>query len=157
MAQLPRRVFLQGTLVSALAGAAGVLGLLAPRAAAAAEWPRDAYAAETVEDALRNLYGTGRTIASPEVHVRAPPQAENGAVVPVSVSTDLPDARAISILVERNRHPLAAHLNLLDGAAAYFSVNIKLASSSEVHFIVSVGGKLYRAARSIKVTVGGYG
>jgi len=145
---------LKGT---ALAGIAAALGLTGPRRAVAAEWPRDAYAAKTVDDALKNLYGTSIVVVSPEVKIRAPLQAENGAVVPVSVSSNLPDAQAISILVEKNAAPLAAHMNLANGAVPYFSTNIKMGSTSEVLFIVRAGGKLYGAKQNIKVTVGGCG
>lgn len=137
------------------AGAA--LGLLSPRLSRAAAWPRDAYAAKTVEDALKNLYGTSATAPSTEVKVRAQPAVENGAVVPVSVSTGLADVRSISVLVEKNAQPLVAHINLLTGAAPYFAVNIKIGSSSDVHFVVHAGGKLYSAKQYIKVTVGGCG
>ncbi len=149
-----RRSLLKG---AALAGIAATLGVAGPRRAVAADWPRDAYAAKTVDDALKNLYGTGTVIASPEVKIRAPLQAENGAVVPVSVSSNLPDVQAISILVEKNAAPLAAHVNLINGAVAYFSTNIKMGSTSDVQFIVKAGGKLYGAKQNIKVTVGGCG
>lgn len=157
MAQLRRRTFLQHILAAAFTAAGAAVGLLLPRASRAAAWPRDAYAAKTVEDALRNLYGTSRTVVSPAVKVRAQPAVENGAVVPVSVSTSLPDVRSISILVEKNAQPLAAHINLLTGAAPYFAVNIKIGSSSDVHFVVHAGGRLYGAKQYIKVTVGGCG
>ncbi len=152
-----RRSLLKGALAAALAGIAATLGLTTPRRAVAAEWPRDAYAAKTVDDALKNLYGTSTVVASPEVKIRAPLQAENGAVVPVSVSSNLPDVQAISILVEKNAAPLAAHISLGNGAVPYFSANIKMGSTSDVHFIVKAGGKLYSAKQNIKVTIGGCG
>ncbi len=157
MAHSQRRVFLQGTLVSALVAAGAAFGLLPPRLSRAADWPRDAYAAKSVEEALQNLYGTSRTLASAQVIARAPRYADNGAVVPVSVSARLPDVQSISILVDKNAHPLAAHLNLLDGAVPYFSVNIKIGASSDVHFVVNASGKLYSAKQSVQVTAGGGG
>ena len=157
MANLHRRTFLKGTLASALVAAAAAVGLFRPRLTQAAEWPRDAYGAKSVDDALKNLYGTSSTTASPAVKVRAPLQAENGAVVPVSLSTDLPDVQGMSVLVEKNAQPLAAHINLGEGAVPYFSVNIKMGSTSDVHFVVKAGGKLYSAKQNIKVTVGGCG
>jgi len=152
-----RRFFLKGAVASAVAVFAAAAGWISPRRAAAAEWPRDAYAAKTVEEALKNLYGSSAAVASPEVKIRAPLQAENGAVVPVSVSTNLPDVQSISVLVEKNAAPLAAHLNLTPSAVPYFSANIKLGATSDVHFIVKSGGKLYRAKQLVKVTVGGCG
>lgn len=95
-------------------------------------------------------------MASAAVKIQAPSRVENGAVVAVSVSSDLPDVRAISILVEKNPEPLAAHINLI-GGLAYFYVNIKMASTSNVHFIVNSDGKLYSATRNIRVHVSGYG
>lgn len=151
-----RRVVLKGALGAFAATAAAALGLLVPRPATAAEWPRDAYAAKTMSDALRNLYGTSRATPSPALKIRAPSRLENGAVVPVAVSTDLPDVRAISVLVEKNSRPLAAHLSLT-GGVPYFSVNVKMAATSNVHFVVDSGGKLYSARRLIKVVISGCG
>jgi sulfur-oxidizing protein SoxY len=152
-----RRTFLTETLASAVALLAAAAGWIAPRSAAAAEWPRDAYAAKTVEDALRQLYGSMAVIPSTEVKIRAPFQAENGSVVPVSISTNLPDVQSISVLVEKNPAPLAAHINLGANAVPYFSANIKMAATSDMHFVVKSGGKLYGAKQNIKVTVGGCG
>lgn len=156
MKMLNRRKFLKST-VAAFAGTMGVLSLGMPRHAAAAEWPRDAYGAKTVDDALKNLFGTGTMTNSTEVKIKAPLQAENGSVVPVAVSTNLPDVQSISILVEKNPAPLAAHLNLSSAAVPYFAANIKMGSTSDVYFIVKAGGKLYSAKQTIKVTVGGCG
>jgi sulfur-oxidizing protein SoxY len=152
-----RRTFLSRTLASAVAAFAATAGWISPRSAAAAEWPRDAYGAKTVEEALKHLYGGAAAAASAEVKVRAPFQAENGSVVPVSVSTNLPDVQSISVLVDKNPAPLAAHINLTAGAVPYFFANIKMASTSDVHFVVKAGGKLYTAKQNIKVTVGGCG
>jgi sulfur-oxidizing protein SoxY len=142
-------------LASALMPLAAAIGLWKPRLLQAAEWPHDAYGAYTMDAALKNLYGTSSTTPSSEVNIRAPQSAENGAVVPVTVSSNLADVQAISVLVEKNPQPLAAHINLLEGAAAYFAVNVKMESTSDVHFIVKAGGKLYSAKHNIKVTVGG--
>lgn len=157
MAHTHRRIFLQRAAASALLAVAAAMGLWRPRPVQAAEWPRDAYNAKTVEDALTNLYGTSNTRASAQVKVRAPRQVENGAMVPVTVSTTLSDVRAISVLVAKNAQPLTAHINLLDGAVPYFAVNIKMKRTSDVHFVVNAGGRLYSAKRNIKVSVGGYG
>ncbi|MFL6623275.1 MAG: thiosulfate oxidation carrier protein SoxY [Sulfurifustis sp.] len=157
MVKLNRRVFLKGILASALARLAGAAVLVGPLRAFAAEWPRDAYSAKTVDEALKNLYGTNAVATSSEVKIRAPLQAENGAVVPVAVSTTLPDAQAISIIVDKNPVPLVAHVNLTPDAVPFFGTNIKMASTSDVHFVVRAGGKLYGVKQNIKVTVGGCG
>jgi sulfur-oxidizing protein SoxY len=132
---------------------AAVFGLSKPRSAKAAVWPHDAYGAATMTEALRNLYGTGETIASTAVKVRAPARVQSGDVVPVSVSTDLADVRAISILIDKNTPPLAAHVTL-SGGAAFFAVNLRMASTSHVHAVVEAGGKLYTTKQSVYVAAG---
>jgi sulfur-oxidizing protein SoxY len=154
VAAIQRRTFLKRILVIAGSAIAATLAAGRSRIARAAEWPRDAYAAETVEDALRNLYGTSQTQPSRAIRIHAPSRVENGAVVPISVTAVLPAVQTITILVDKNRQPLAAHVNLLDGIP-YFFVNVKMASTSNVRAVVSAGGKLYSARRNVKVTVGG--
>jgi sulfur-oxidizing protein SoxY len=148
-----RRIFVKGSIAAVIAVISAALGQWLPRPIRAAEWPRDAYGAATVGDALRNLYGTSDATVAEAVKIRAPLRVESGAVVPIVASADLPDVQAISILVERNTPPLAAHLNLNDGSA-YFSVNVRMAATSDVHVVVSSGGRLYAARQNIVVAIG---
>ena len=149
----PRRQILKHffAAVAATMGAAVVFSK--PRPARAAEWPRDAYGASSVADALRNLYGTSEVTASSTVKVRAPARVQSGTVVPVAVSADLPDVRAISILIEKNSPPLAAHVNL-NGAVAFFAINVRMPSTSVVRVVVNAGGKLYAPKENVAVAVG---
>ena len=148
-----RRIILKGLIAAAAGSIVAALGLLKPRSATAAEWPRDAYGATTVAEALRNLYGTSETVESSAVKIRAPARMVSGAVVPISISTDLRDVRAISIMIEKNAPPLAAHLNV-GGGIAFFAVNVKMASTSDVHAVVNANGTLYVAKQTIEVAAG---
>ncbi|MFP5349276.1 MAG: thiosulfate oxidation carrier protein SoxY [Gammaproteobacteria bacterium] len=156
MTGLNRRVFLKGALASSVVAVAAGAGLLRPTRVLAAEWPKDAFAAKSVADVLKSLYGGGQASASADVKIKAPIQAENGAVVPISVSTTLPNVQAIGILVEKNATPLVANTEL-SGAGGYFSARMKMAESSNVQVVVKAGGKLYTAKQMVKVTVGGCG
>lgn len=156
MNNMKRRTFLKGGLAgSAIAIAAGS-GLLRPTEVLAASWPKSAFAAHNMKDALQNLFGSSSTKASKAIKIKAPLQAENGAVVPVSMTTSLPDIETIAILVEKNPAVLAASLNTT-GASGFFSVRIKMGKTSPVHAVVKSKGKLYSAKKTIKVTVGGCG
>jgi sulfur-oxidizing protein SoxY len=148
-----RRQILKYFFAAAAATMGVATGFWKPRPTWAAEWPRDAYSASTMTDALRNLYGTSDAITSPAVKVRAPTRVQTGAVVPVAVSTDLPDVRAISILIEKNSPPLAAHVTL-NGAAAFFAINVRIPSTSAVRVIVNAGGRLYTPKENVAVAVG---
>lgn len=148
-----RRIFVKGSIAAAVTLICAAIGQWLPRPARAAEWPRDAYRAATIDEALRNLYGTSDVTASAAVKIRAPLRVESGAVVPIAVSARLPDVQAISILVEKNAPPLAAHLNL-SGGGAYFSVNVRMAATCDVYAVASSRGRLYMAKRSIVVVNG---
>jgi len=154
MTHTPRRSFLKGMLAAWVVAFTGGFGML--RRALAAEWPKDAFAARTIEDALKSLYGTSQMSASSSIKIKAPLQAENGAVVPVSMSTTLPNVQSIAILVDKNPSPLVAQLNLV-GTDSYFAARIKMGATSDVYCVVKSGGKLYSAKQNVKVTVGGCG
>jgi sulfur-oxidizing protein SoxY len=154
--ELHRRTFLKGTLASAALGVAAAAGLLRPTRALAADWPKGAFEAKSVDDALKSLYGGVQTAGAGAIKIKAPIQAENGAVVPISVSAGMPNVEAISIYVEKNERPLIANTEIA-GAGGYFSARMKMAQSSDVQVVVKADGKLYSAKQNIKVTVGGCG
>ena len=156
MTQLHRRTFLKGTLATSVVAVAAGAGLLKPARVLAAEWPKNAFDAKSVEDTLKSLYGNGQAAASGAIKIKAPIQAENGAVVPISVSTTLPNVESIAVLFEKNERPLVCSVSL-KGADGYFSARMKMGSTSDVHCVVKSGGKLYSAKQNIKVTVGGCG
>jgi sulfur-oxidizing protein SoxY len=149
-----RRSFLKRSLAASAVGLAASAGVLKPARVSAAEWPRSAFQARTVEEAVKNLYGGAEIAASNAVRIHAMPQAENGAAVPIAVSVELPDAEAISIYVEKNDFPLVTNV-ILNGAEPYLSTRIKMRASSDVIVVCKAGGKLYGARHHIKVTVGG--
>ncbi len=157
MTDLKRRTLLKGTLAGTTLALAGAAGLLKPLRAVAAEWPTGAFDAKSVDAALKDLYGADKATQSKDITIKAPIQAENGAVVPVTVSTTLPNVESIGILVEKNATPLAAKVSLSNGAAGYFAARLKMGQTSNVHAYVKSGGKLYMATQNIKVTVGGCG
>jgi sulfur-oxidizing protein SoxY len=151
-----RRTFLQSTLAGSVLAVAASAGLLHPTRVLAAAWPAGAFEAKSINDALKGLYGTSTAADSKAIAIKAPIQAENGAVVPITVSTSLPNVEAIAILVAGNANPLVASVNL-SGAAGYFSARMKMGKTSDVKVVVKSGGKLHTASQQIKVTVGGCG
>ena len=155
MTDIKRRVFLKR---SAAAGAVGVAvgaGLLAPQAVLAA-WPKAAFEAKKIDEAIGALMGSPGTEASDKITIKAPDIAENGAVVPVTVSTDMA-AESIAVIAEQNPSPLAAAFNMGPGAQGYVSTRIKMGKTGDVVAVVKAGGKLYANRKGVKVTIGGCG
>jgi sulfur-oxidizing protein SoxY len=152
-----RRLIIKGAGAVALGGL-GIISLSPAMVFAAAndKYPEDAFKQKGAADAIKSLYG--RTAeASDKVKLDAPEIAENGAVVPISVSTTLTEVTSISFLASENPNALAAVYRIPPGTLPSVANRLKMAKTSNVIVIVEAGGKLYSAIKEVKVTVGGCG
>ena len=130
--------------------------LARPLASAAAAWNRPAFESTKVADALKSL-GAANVSESRDIVINLPDISENGAVVPVSVTSRIPNTQSIAIIAEKNPFPLSATFDLANGAEPYVSTRIKLAETTAVRAVVKANNRFYMAAREIRVTVGGCG
>lgn len=147
-----RRALLQSAAVAALLGAAGAL----PRAAQAA-WDRTAFASRSLAEAARALGGAA-PVASSELVLSGPDIAENGALVPLAISSRLPGIRRLLLLVEKNPTPLSAVFELGDGVEPELQLNLKMAQSSKVVLAALMAdGRVLYTTREIGVTLGSCG
>ncbi len=145
-------------------GAGGVLaaalaaGLLKPtRVLAAEEWNRAAFDAKEASAALKGI-GASNTADSKDILLKAPDIAENGAVVPVEVVSNIPNTISIAVLSLKNPLPLAAAFDYSNGAMPELQVRVRLAETTQVKAVVKTAdGKFYSAQKEVKVTVGGCG
>jgi sulfur-oxidizing protein SoxY len=78
-------------------------------------------------------------------------------VVPIAVTTTLPDVTSISIIVSENPFPLAASYRIPPGSSPMVANRLKMAKTSKVIALVESGGKVFSASKEVKVTVGGCG
>jgi sulfur-oxidizing protein SoxY len=158
---LTRRIVLRGAGSIAFAGLGLSLGVVSfdamPALAAANDkYPEDAFKQKDSKEAIKLLYG--RAIEpSDKIKLDAPEIAENGAVVPISVSTSLANVTSIAFVVPENPNVLAAYYKIPDGTMPNVANRLKMAKTSNVTVIVESGGKLFSATREVKVTVGGCG
>jgi sulfur-oxidizing protein SoxY len=141
---------LRRALVAALA-----LTLVRPLAALAA-WNKEAFGANTPGDALKGL-GIANAMPSNEVTIDAPQIAENGAVVPVEISSAIAGTTALMVVIEKNPFPLVARFDFKDGALPFVKVNVKMGETSDIRVLAEAGGKYYSATKEVKVTIGGCG
>ena len=151
-----RRSFLKlAGSVGALA-AFGAAGLLRSAGAWAAPWNKAGFESKAFADAMKNL-GVTNPAESRDIAITAPDIAENGAVVPVAVTSRIPNTEQISILAEKNPFPLAATFDVANGSEGYVSTRIKMGQTSDVWAVVKAGGKYFTARKEVKITVGGCG
>ncbi|HSN39735.1 MAG TPA: thiosulfate oxidation carrier protein SoxY, partial [Burkholderiales bacterium] len=122
----------------------------------AAAWNKQGFESKAAADALKSL-GASNLIDSKDITITAPDIAENGAVVPVAVTSKIPNTQSISIIAEKNPFPLAATFDLSGGSEGYVSTRIKMGQTSNMRVVVKADGKFYTAAKEVKVTIGGCG
>jgi len=152
---MKRRTFLKGTLAAGTVGMAVSAGLLTPRAVMAA-WPKDAFEAKSMDEAMQATVGSTSASAG-DISIKAPDIAENGAVVPVTVSTSISGVESISIFAKENGNPLTSSYMLGSNTEGFVSTRIKMGKTSDVIAVVKADGKLYNATKEVKVTIGGCG
>jgi sulfur-oxidizing protein SoxY len=152
-----RRLIIQGAASVALLGLGNLPFAAMPALAAANDkYPEEAFKLKNEADAIKALYG--RTAEpSDKVKLDAPEIAENGGVVPISVTTTLDKVTSISFFVAENPNALAASYKIPDGTLPGIANRLKMAKTSNVTAIVEADGKLYSATKEVKVTVGGCG
>lgn len=152
-----RRDVLKSLGMAGLAGLGIACGLSVPALADDAPgWPQEAFRQKSEADALKALYGKTAEV-SDKITLDLPEIAENGAVVPVSVATSLPDVTSVSFLVPENPFTIAASYKIPEGTLPQVSCRIKMAKTSKVVAIVESAGKLYSTSKDVKVTLGGCG
>lgn len=144
---LPRRVLLRGGAVAAWA----LLG----RGVASADDEATAFAATSMREALAALGGI--PAVGDQIVLDVPEAAENGALVPVSVASNLPHTQEMFIVVESNPNPVVVRFTVPEGTEPFVATRIKMAESGNVYALVRSEGRLYAACRRTDVTVGGCG
>lgn len=150
-----RRTLLKRSLAVSAIGVAASAGLLAPGQVLAA-YPKDAFQAKDSAAALSNVLGSSSYSESGDIKIKAPDIAENGAVVPVTVSTSMSGVESVTLLADANATPLLASFDL-SNAEPYISTRIKMGKTGNVVAVVKAGGKLYSSKKEVKVTIGGCG
>ena len=113
-----------------------------------------AWDAKKVDGAIKEIFGTNAT-SEGKVKLKAPDIAENGAVIPVTVSAKA--GSKVAILQDANPESLVAVFTVPKGGIVNYSVRIKMMKTGNVYAVVEDAGKLYKASKQVKVTIGGCG
>jgi len=120
-----------------------------------AEWLAETTSTDILQQTLRRLFKDRKIIESDKIDIRIPKTAENGAAVPITVTSSLNNVESIAILVEKNPIPLAAKFELSPDLEPVVSARLKIAESSAVAVIVETNEGFYSASEKVIVTPGG--
>lgn len=151
-----RRNFLRTLVIGSAYAATFAAGWLRPIQLLAAEWNKVAFDAKVLAEALKNIGGTS-AMESDQILLKAPEIAENGAIVPVEITSRIPGTQTIYVIADKNPQPLVAIFDIAPGLEPFISTRIKMGESSKVRVLVKADGKFYVATQEVKVTIGGCG
>lgn len=114
-----------------------------------------AFGSDSLEGALLAL--NANLESSELVSLVVPDFVENGAVVPVEITSQVKGPQSIFVLSEANPFPLVARFVIPEGTEPFVSTRIKVAQSCNIYALVQANGRYYSAVKATKVTVGGCG
>ena len=145
-----RRTLLQrGCAIGTLAIAASS-GLLIPGTAIAA-YPKQAFQSKDIVSALSAGLGSSDFSASDDIIIKVPGIAENAAVVPIQIISNIEQTESIALILEGSPNPFIAMFKFYDSQAKV-STRIKMLKSGELLVVVKADGRLYAAKQSIAVS-----
>ena len=151
-----RRKVLKGAGASTVLGLAFAAGLFRPGSAWAQGWNKAAFETKSLNDAVKAMGGSAAA-ETKDIAITSPDIAENGAVVPFTITSKLPKTESMALLVEKNPNILAASFQIPDGTEAWVNTRVKMGQTSNVIALVKADGKFYYASKEVKVTLGGCG
>ena len=143
-------------------GAAGVVagamaaGWLKPNAALAADRNTAAFEATSTAGAMKAL-SMPAPVDSKDIELKAPDIAENGAVVPLEITSNIPGTESITVFIDKNPFPYVGTFDVSKGAMPFIALRVKMAESSNIRAVVQAAGKTFATAKEVKVTIGGCG
>jgi sulfur-oxidizing protein SoxY len=118
---------------------------------------KSAFEAKSVADVFKAL-GLPMPTESKEVSLTAPDIAENGAVVPMTVQSNMPGVKRLLLLVDKNPSPLVAQFMVNPAVESSYQTRAKMSQSCDVYAVaVMADGKTVFAKKEVKVTLGGCG
>ncbi len=154
-----RRAFLKASIALSAYSFATATGLIAPTTSQA-DWLADFFAPATLDETVKktlNIAGAAKINSTDKIELKLPSIAENGAVVPISITSTLKLVEQFYIFVEKNPVPLAAIFNLSPDLEPFVSTRLKIAETCEVIVVAKAAAQLYRTQQTVKVTIGGCG
>ena len=150
-----RRNFIKNSML--FAGSLVAVPSLIVSSNAYAAWPKKSFDIKDLTESVSSVYGHSNLEESSKVKLKAPEIAENGAIVPINVSTTLDNVESIMIFVENNPQPLSSGYELTSLSEPSIGTRLKMGKTSNVMAAVKSGDKVYTSTQEVKVTIGGCG
>jgi sulfur-oxidizing protein SoxY len=111
----------------------------------------------SIEKTLQELFPDKVIKKSRKIKLKLPKTAENGNVVPITITSTIDNIESVYILSEKNPVPLVAKFTLDPSLEPYIGARFKMQETCDVIVIVKAGEEYFQARQKVKVTIGGCG
>ncbi|NOQ64850.1 MAG: thiosulfate oxidation carrier protein SoxY [Methyloprofundus sp.] len=144
-----RRDFIQKFVVFA--------GSLALPKLSLANWFADDFSHRSINATLAALFPEQQIQSSRKIFLKLPRIAENGSVVPITITSSIKYIDTVYILSEKNPVPLIAKFSLAPNLDTFIGARFKMQETCNVIVVVKSGEQYYKTQQKVKVTLGGCG
>ncbi len=153
-----RRLFLKYLLAQGSITTAVCAGLITPNSAIAS-WPKKAFEATSIPNALQALLGQSETSTRRyATEIKARPHLDDGGTkITVSITTSLPDIDSITLLSTSNQTPLVACFKFGGRDVESLTTRIKMEGRGDVITIIKSRDRLFSESTSIDFSSCGCG
>ncbi len=128
------------------------LCLLLPKVVLA--WPKQAFLAHQLTDALNHLFGQSHLQESNQITIKVDKLVESGDEVAIRVETDHQQVESITLFVEKNIPPMAITVNFPSDSLPFLHTRLKFSQSSDVIAVIKNPDGLFSHREYVRVLVG---
>lgn len=122
-----------------------------------ANWLANDFRHQTINKTLNELFPEKTIQTSDKIYLKLPRIAENGSVVPITITSSIENIDTVYILSEKNPVPLIAKFSLSSDLETFIGARFKMKESCDVIVVVKAENQYYQTRQKVKVTLGGCG
>lgn len=122
-----------------------------------ANWIANDFRRQTIDSTLGQLFPDQTLLETNKINLKLPRIAENGSVVPITITSTIDNADTIYIFSEKNPIPLIAKFSLNPALETFIGARFKMQETCDVIVVLKADDQYYQTRQKVKVTLGGCG
>jgi len=122
-----------------------------------ADWVSSHFQKQALKDSFNQIFPEQALQTSDRIYLKLPKTAENGSVVPITITSTIPNVDTIYIFSEKNPVPLVAQFSIDPDLETYLGARFKMQETCDVIVVLKASDEYYQARQRVKVTLGGCG
>lgn len=122
-----------------------------------ANWLASDFNRQGIDSTLTQLFPEKALHTSDRIKLKLPRTAENGSVVPITITSTIENIDTVYILSEKNPVPLIAKFTLSPELETFIGARFKMKETCDVIVVLKAADQYYQTRQKVKVTLGGCG